>query len=203
MFKVLGGSWYSLWCLGMSDEAAFDIKGVVAGCLAGRETSILALIRQYHGLVFSLCFRLLGQRQDAEDATQETFSRVIRSLAQWDSTRRFEPWLLTVAGNRCRTKMAKRQRQVNHVLEDCSSVPAPLPESSLIFEEVWAGLQHLRDEYRAVFVKFHLEHRSFEEISAELGMPYATVKTWCHRARKELADILARRGNLVEEIGQV
>ncbi|MBL8855243.1 MAG: RNA polymerase sigma factor [Planctomycetaceae bacterium] len=187
----------------MSDDAVFDINGVVAGCLAGRETSIGALVRRYHGLVFSLCFRMLGQRQDAEDATQETFSRVLRSLAQWDSSRRFEPWLLTVAGNRCRTKMAKRQRQVNHVIEECGSVEAPRVESGLIFEEVWAGLQHLRDEYREVFVKFHLEHRSFEEIADELKMPYATVKTWCHRARKELADILARRGNLVEEIGQV
>jgi RNA polymerase sigma-70 factor (ECF subfamily) len=187
----------------MNEEAAFDIKGVVDGCLAGRQTSIVTLVRRYHGLVFSLCLRLLGQRQDAEDATQETFSRVLRSLAQWDSTRRFEPWLLTIAGNRCRTKMAKRQRQVQHVMEDCHAVASPDSPSGIIVEEVWAGLQQLRDEYRTVFVKFHMEHRSFEEISVELKMPYATVKTWCHRARKELADILARRGNLVQEIGQV
>jgi RNA polymerase sigma-70 factor (ECF subfamily) len=187
----------------MIEDAAFDIKGVVAGCLAGRESSMVALVRRYHGLVFSLCLKLLGQRQDAEDATQETFSRVLRSLAQWDSTRRFEPWLLTVAGNRCRTKMAKRRRQVSHVMEDCNDIEASVADSGLIIEEVWAGLQHLREEYRSVFVKFHIEHRSFEEIAADLKMPYATVKTWCHRARKELAEILARRGNLIEEMGQV
>ncbi|MBL8890711.1 MAG: RNA polymerase sigma factor [Planctomycetaceae bacterium] len=187
----------------MTEDAAFDIKGVVAGCLAGRESSMIALVRHYHGLVFSLCLRLLGQRQDAEDATQETFSRVLRSLSQWDSTRRFEPWLLTVAGNRCRTKMAKRRRQVSHSMEDCDQIESATTDSGLILEEVRAGLRLLREEYRTVFIKFHLEHRSFEEIAEDLGMPYATVKTWCHRARKELADILSRRGNLLREAGLV
>lgn len=181
----------------MADDAAFDIHRVVAGCLAGQESSIARLIRRYHDLVFSLCLRMLGQRQDAEDATQETFTRVVRSLSQWDSTRRFEPWLLTVAGNRCRTKIANRRRLPLNGLEGQPEVATTAEPAGLILEEILLGLELLRPEYQMAFRKFHLEHRSFEEIAAEFQVPYATVKTWCHRARKELAEILQRRGNLV------
>lgn len=181
----------------MADDAAFDIHRVVAGCLAGHESSIARLIRRYHDLVFSLCLRMLGQRQDAEDATQETFTRVVRSLSQWDPSRRFEPWLLTVAGNRCRTKIANRRRLPLTGLEGQPEVATTAEPPGLILEEILLGLELLRPEYQLAFRKFHLEHRSFEEIGAELRVPYATVKTWCHRARKELAEILQRRGNLV------
>jgi len=183
----------------MADDAAFDIHRVVAGCLAGQQSSVARLIRRYHDLVFSLCLRMLGQRQDAEDATQETFTRVVRSLRQWDSSRRFEPWLLTVAGNRCRTKIANRRRLPVTGLEGHPEVGQTAEQPGLILEEILLGLELLRPEYQVAFRKFHLEHRSFEEIAAELHVPYATVKTWCHRARKELADILQRRGNLVGE----
>lgn len=184
----------------MSEDAAFDIHRVVTGCLAGHESSVARLVCRYHDLVFSLCLKMLGQRQDAEDATQETFTRVVRSLSQWDSSRRFEPWLLTVAGNRCRTKIAKRRRLPLTGLDGQPEISQAADTPGLILEEILVGLELLRSEYRVAFRKFHLEHRSFEEIAAELRVPYATVKTWCHRARKELAEILLRRGNLAGEM---
>ena len=57
---------------------------------------------------------MLGQREDAEDATQETFVRVAKNLHRWDPERKFEPWLLTIAGNRCRTRLSKRKRRPAH-----------------------------------------------------------------------------------------
>jgi RNA polymerase sigma-70 factor (ECF subfamily) len=146
---------------------------------------------------------MLGQRQDAEDATQETFARVVRSLGQWDSSRRFEPWLLTVAGNRCRTKMAKRMSQAGTQVLEAEPAADESSSEGLILEEVQAGVAMLRPEYREVFTLFHFEHRSFEEIAETLQVPYATAKTWCHRARRELASILDRRGNLSKELGKI
>ncbi len=71
------------------------------------------LVELYRDRVFRFCYRMLGQRQDAEDAAQETFVRMLRSLAAWDGRRDFEPWLLGIAGNRCRTLLAA-QAEARH-----------------------------------------------------------------------------------------
>ena len=72
---------------------------------------MIELVDQYRSRVFGLCYRMLGQRQDAEDMTQETFIRALKSLSRWDPERDFEPWLLAIAGNRCRTALATRRRK--------------------------------------------------------------------------------------------
>ena len=156
------------------------------------------LFAQYHPLVYGLCFRMLGQRQDAEDVTQETFFRVIRNLHRWDNERKFEPWLLTIAGNRCRTKLSQRARKQAHV-----SLDFPVPDqrqdsnAGQILEEVELALENLRSEYQEVFRMFHFQQKSYEEIAAKLNVPQGTVKTWCHRARREMIQLLARRRNIV------
>ena len=77
------------------------------------------LVDRIHGKVYGLCYRMLGQRQDAEDVVQETCFRVLRSLARWDPGRDFEPWVMAIAGNRCRTALVARQRRTTgRLLED-------------------------------------------------------------------------------------
>ena len=88
-----------------------DFPILVNRCIAGSQPAIGELVNRFQGQVFGLCYRMLGQREDAEDATQETFVRVVNNLQRWDPARAFEPWLLTIAGNRCRTKLAKRKRR--------------------------------------------------------------------------------------------
>ena len=66
-----------------------------------------ALVDRFQGQVFGLCYRMLGHRQDAEDVTQESFSRALRSLKSWDNQRAFRPWLMAIAGNRCRTWLVR------------------------------------------------------------------------------------------------
>ena len=73
------------------------------------ESAFARLVHRHHQLVFKVCLRILGHRQDAEDATQETFSRVARYLHRWDSSRPLEPWLVTIAGNRSRSLLAKKR----------------------------------------------------------------------------------------------
>src|SRR5438132_14091434 len=82
---------------------ADEVRALVQRSLAGDQIAMLALVDRYQGQVFGLCHRMLGQRQDAEDMAQETFVRALRSLSQWDQEREFLPWLLAIAGNRCRT----------------------------------------------------------------------------------------------------
>jgi RNA polymerase sigma-70 factor (ECF subfamily) len=174
-----------------------EVRQLVERSLQGDAAAFGSLVERFHNQVFGLCYRMLGHRQDAEDATQETFLRVLRSLKHWDPSREFSPWLLAIAGNRCRTLLAARGRR-----------PAPLPLPSddgllgavptgehdqQLFEEVQAALQQLREEYRQVFLLFHEQQLSYAEIAAALDCPLGTVKTWVHRARQELARHLRRR----------
>lgn len=158
------------------------------------------LVERFRGQVFGLCYRMLGQRQDAEDAAQETFVRVLKNLGGWDQGRDFEPWLLAIAGNRCRTALAKRMRRpLSKVLDESVVDPAPNWQAARgLAEEVSRALSHLRFEYRQAFVLFHVHQRSYAEIAEALNCPEGTVKTWVHRARRELIEQLCSREVVVE-----
>ena len=178
--------------------ASEGMRALISRCLAGESLAIRALIDRYQGQVFGLCCCMLGHHQDAEDMAQETFVRAVRSLRQWDAQREFEPWLLAIAGNRCRTLLAKRQRQPVYVpLEnDLDGRPHDDHAAQLLQEEIDLALDGLRDEYRHAFRLFHEQELSYVEIAAVLDCPLGTAKTWVHRARRELLDQLRRRNVL-------
>lgn len=175
-------------------------KDLVSRCLTGDAGAMVELVDRFRGQVFGLCLRMLRHRQDAEDMTQEALVRAIRNLGRWDPNREFSPWLLAIAGNRCRTLMAARMRRPATGLPVetlADETPDPWGERSLS-EEVQRALGGLRDEYRTAFLLFHEQELSYQEIAAALDCPLGTVKTWVHRARRELARELIRRG-VVEE----
>src|SRR5262249_15779196 len=74
-----------------------------------------------------LCVRLLRHRHDAEDVTQEVFLRVFRSLRGWDATRPLKPWIISIAVNRCRTRLTQRSRRPEAVdyLQEIAAGPPP------------------------------------------------------------------------------
>ena len=171
-----------------------DDAELVRNCLNGRESGLRQMTERYQGMVFGICYRMLGHREDAEDVTQETFLRAFRSLHRWDSTRPFKPWLLTIAVNRCRTLLGQRARRPS-TTEFVSQFPAnpDRPQHDLA-EELQLALETLRENYRSCFILFHHEELGCAEIGEILGCPEGTVKTWLYRARRQLADHLRRRG---------
>jgi RNA polymerase sigma-70 factor (ECF subfamily) len=160
-----------------------------------------ALVDRFRDRVFGLCLRMVRHRQDAEDATQETFVRALRSLANWDAERDFQPWLLAIAGNRCRTLLATRMRRpaMQNTVEQLPDAGADAQRAGALREELELALSGLRDEYRQAFVLFHQGQLSHAEIAEVLDCPVGTVKTWVHRARLELAQRLRQRG-IVQEL---
>ena len=173
-----------------------ELRKLVTRCLAGHQSALIDFVRQFQGQVFGFCYRMLGQREDAEDATQETFMRVLRNLHRWDPEREMEPWLLTIAGNRCRTRLAKRMRAPVH-----QSLEVPVADRSheyqiaeQLSEEVQLALLGIRSEYREAFLLFHQQELSYGEIAEAMKVPLGTVKTWVYRARRELIQRLTQRG---------
>lgn len=183
------------------DHAALAVvRLLIERCVAGEQSAMIALVERFQGQVFGLCYRMLGQRQDAEDVVQETFVRVLKNLHRWDPTREFEPWLLAIAGNRCRTALSVRKRRPSVELI-ADQLADHTPDRSLVdtlSEEVSLALGQTRSEYREAFVLFHEQQLSYAEIAESMNVPLGTVKTWVHRARKELIEHLHRRGVVPE-----
>jgi RNA polymerase sigma-70 factor (ECF subfamily) len=175
-----------------------DDPALVEALRSGDPQAPRLLIERYQGVVFGLCYRMMSHRQDAEDVVQETFLRALRAIAGFDPTRALRPWLLEIAANRCRTALARRARRPPLVpaepLEDRVDPRPGLADPEDLAGELERALKGLRPDYRLVFILFHEQNLSYDQIARTVARPVGTVKTWLHRARAQLAGDLSRRG---------
>ena len=167
------------------------------------ERAFSKLVGRHHSLVFRVCLRILGHRQDAEDATQETFSRVARYLHRWDSRRPLEPWLVAIAGNRCRTLLASKRvfQSLTSTFEPISLDAQQQRAAESLREELNLALQQLPVCQREAFRLFHEQSFSYAEIAQQLNCPLGTVKTWVHRARANIIAHLREREVVAGSLG--
>ena len=127
-----------------------------------------------------------------------------RYLDRWDSRRPLEPWLVAIAGNRCRTFLARRRvhQPLAWADEPASESTGEQLAADALREGMTLALSHLPLNQRRAFELFHERSLSYGEIADELGCPVGTVKTWVHRARGHLIEHLRVREVLVvEKIG--
>lgn len=181
---------------------------VVALAKEGREAAFRELVRRYERPVFSLVYRLVRDRDTAEDLAQETFVKVLNNIERYRPEFKFSSWLFKIANNVAIDHL--RKRSVDTVSLDGSrwatsteemqatSVRAVDTSQSALEElesrELGGAIERaigsLRPEYRACILLRHVEDRSYEEIAATLDLPLGTVKTYIHRARHELRKAL-------------
>src|SRR5215216_2528919 len=139
------------------DQQANEL-GWIEQALRGDQAAFGQLMHRYAGAVYNLAYRMLGNAQDAEDASQEIFLRAYTRLASFDRTRRFSTWLLSIASNYCIDRL-RRRRFAWMTLDDVAfSLPAQErgPERSALLREqqdmVQQALRRLPDTYRIVTV---------------------------------------------------
>jgi RNA polymerase sigma-70 factor (ECF subfamily) len=151
------------------------------------------LARRYAATVYNVCYRLLGERREAEDLAQEVFFRVYRRLDGYDPERPFGPWIRKVATNLCLNHL-EAQRGEGLALEETGELPdprAPSPEQAVEqteqAERVRKALAELPPRFRAVIELRHFQNLSYAEIAEQLGLPLSDVKSDLFRARKLLA----------------
>lgn len=162
----------------------------------GDPDAVRAVYRDFGRLVFAAAFRTLGDRDLAEEATQETFVRAWRAAATFDPSRELGPWLATIA-RRVAIDLHRRESRRPHESLDAAegaAVPSRV-EQALDAWEVRDAIEELAPDERLVVKLQHLEGLSHGEIAERLAIPIGTVKSRSHRAHRHLA---ARLGHLRE-----
>lgn len=159
-------------------------------------------VERFQGPVFGICWRMLRHRHDAEDAAQEALVRALRHLQRWDRARPFEPWLLAIAANRCRTRLSKRRLPIlpMEVSADvCEDSGWKTESADQLREELNYVLEDVRPNWAKAFRLFHDCEMSYVEIAEVLAIPVGTAKTWVHRARREIVAHMIRREVIFED----
>lgn len=176
----------------------------VARARAGDERAFRALLEKYERAVFSICLRMVRNRDEATDLAQESFIKVFGSLDRYNPEFAFSSWLFKITSNLCIDHLRKRRITTFAMDDPVESekgeftrqyvAPDPTPDETFSrnekMQKLEAGIAALPEHYRIMLVLRHQEDLSYEEIAESLAIPLGTVKARIHRAREMLKTIL-------------
>jgi RNA polymerase sigma-70 factor (ECF subfamily) len=186
-----------------------DDKELVTRALEGDESAFRELLERFRRPVFSLVYRMIGDREQAEDLAQESFVKAFNNLDSYNPNYRFSSWLFKIANNHAidhlrRARLAtvsihgsphaanaEREEETRIVLESQDESPEQEMLALELGSEIEEAIAQLRSDYRTAVILRHIENRPYEEIAEIMEVPIGTVKTFLHRARAELREALA------------
>jgi len=190
------------------DLANATDQDVVSWAREGHEAAYRELVRRYQRPVFSLVYRMVRDRELAEDLTQETFIKVLNAIDRYRPEFKFSSWIFKIANNAAIDHLRRKELdtlsleggpdattpdrvqatslQVGNVGES----PLEELEARELGSAIEQAIARLRPEYRSCIIMRHIEGRPYDEIAEALDLPLGTVKTYIHRARAELRDYL-------------
>jgi len=157
-----------------------------------------SVLATYRDKVFRLCYAMLGDRSAAEETAQEVFVRIWKALPGYRGESSLSTWIYAIARNACLTARKRRASRRGVSLEEPgvrvaaeramsgSHAPDRTPDILRLVGE-------LPPDYREVVMLYYLEERSYDEVALMLDLPLGTVKTWLHRARRQLAAALVEK----------
>jgi RNA polymerase sigma-70 factor, ECF subfamily len=166
----------------------------------GNQQAFTHLVETCQKPVFNLCYRMLGDADEAEDMAQETFLRVYKNIKNYDTNRPFSTWLLSIAAHLCIDQLRKRHM----VVLSMDSTPyldpsdgAAGPEARFFIKEdqrrVQALLATLSPQDRAAVVMYYWYDFSYDEIAHSLSLTTSAVKSRLHRARLYMAQTWSKQ----------
>lgn len=181
---------------------------LVEQCLDGDERAAREIVVRFEKPIFSLIYRMVRDRELAEDLAQETFVRTLNNLRRYNPSYKFSSWLFKIGYNLTIDHLRKKQLDIVSIqgapdavtpdqqaatritLEDPDERPDELLEARSIGEEIEEAIDRLRPEYRTAILLRHVQGYAYEEIAEVMEVPLGTVKTYIHRARNELKEAL-------------
>ncbi|MHC8515232.1 RNA polymerase sigma factor SigW [Sporosarcina sp. ITBMC105] len=168
--------------------------------IKGNQEAFEDIVTYYQHRLYQVCYRMLGNAQEAEDIAQEAFVRAYVNIHTYDQKRKFSTWLYRIATNLCIDRIRKKKPDYyldatvpgTDGLDMYSQIAAAgdLPEEEVERMETQDRVQYeisrLPDKYRTVIILRYLEELPLQEISDILELPLGTVKTRVHRGREAL-----------------
>ena len=167
------------------------------------------IVRRYGDKVFSLIYRMLGNRQEAEDVAQEVFITVFKTVDTFRGEAKFSTWLLRIAANQSKNRikyLARRPTDGGEIDEAPnagaqSATPGPVAHAQIegpdkLLEAVeterlmQAAIGALDEEHRELVILRDVEEMSYQEIGEITGLPEGTIKSRLHRARMAIKEHL-------------
>lgn len=182
---------------------------VVLLARSGQERAYRELVRRYERPIFSLLYRMVRDRELAEDLSQETFVKALNAIESYRPEYKFSSWLFKIANNAAIDHLRRRELDTLSLegsphavtpdameatalqIGDRAENPLDIVEAKELGGEIERAIAQLRPEYRACILLRHVDGRAYEEIAEMLDLPLGTVKTYIHRARNELRRLLA------------
>ena len=172
-------------------------RSLVELALHGEHQAFGELVKRYQRSVFNVCYRIVGERQEAEDLTQETFLRAHDRLKTFDPDRPFGPWIRRVGANMCLNSLKQRKLTMLPLDEELEGSTSKISERPEVAREHAERSEAIRDAilelpvpYRVVIELRHFFDLSYKEIAEVAGLPLSDVKSHLFRARKLLAERL-------------
>lgn len=172
------------------------------------ETAFEELLRQYEKKVYTLCFRMCGNSEDAEEAAQDTFLALWRGIDRFRQESSLSTWIYRLASNACIDLLRRRKKQGSSLSLDDEGLfldavdPAPRPQDAVEHREaqklLQEGLSALPEEYRKVLILREIEGLSYTEIAESASLELGTVKSRISRGRVLLRNFLSGSGNFFE-----
>ncbi|NQY29208.1 MAG: RNA polymerase sigma factor [Flavobacteriaceae bacterium] len=167
----------------------------------GDTNSFTVLVDRYKDLVYTLAIRMLKNKEEAEEVSQDTFLKVFKSLAKFKGESKFSSWIYRIAYNTCLDKIRKQKRDPIVVTIDEFTehqvITVDNALDKLIAQErkqvIHDCLQLLPSDVGFLLTLYYFEEQSIEEISKVIGISTANVKVKLFRSRKKLATILRKR----------
>ncbi len=184
-------------------------QDVVLEARDGRQAAYRELVRRYERPIFSLIYRMVRNREQAEDLSQETFVKALNAIESYRPEYKFSSWIFKIANNVAIDHLRRRELDTLSLdgsphaltpeavqatalqLGDRQETALEELEAKELGGEIERAIAGLRPEYRACILLRHVEGRPYEEIATMLDLPLGTVKTYIHRARGELREALA------------
>lgn len=179
----------------MNTINTLEEKEIIILAQNGDDAAFSILVERYQRAVFNLCYRMLYNSQDAEDAAQEVFIKAYRALRSFDVNRKFSTWILSISSNYCIDQYRKRRLKTfsleDSPYEDVKDEKQKNMEVLLTIkeneQEIQALLDSLHPKDRVAVVMFYWQDYSYEEIADTLDLSLGAVKSRLFRARKSLA----------------
>ncbi len=161
----------------------------------GEQEALVSILRAVEPNAYKTAVYLLGNRQDALDATQETLIRISRSIYQYENRALFHTWVHRIVTNLCYDHLRRRQEQVSIdsselVLSTNEQVEDQVLKAVLV-DDVQRAIYALQEPYRSIVVLRYVHQLSYEEVAETTELPLNTVKSHLFRAKTKLQQLLS------------